>query len=415
MISSHRLTVLLTSLFFCVLPAIAGDGNDSGEKSTDQSHFKIQATNASTTEGTWVKQEDHLVLAQGKGSLTFKVNVPVAGRYQISIDGGTMNGKGHVWLEDYIYNTDGRTYNITGKITIPGSQIKHGSPLNAGTHDIRLHAEGVNIDIHSIQFRRMVRHQEGGKVMTQNTAGENWEVVWSDEFNGKGLVDTANWTYDIGNWGWGNNELQYYTAYRTKNARQEDGNLIIEAHRNDMGQQWTSARLTSRGKVSFTYGKIEFRAKVPAPKGCWAAGWTLGAEYVDEVSWPYCGEIDILESVGFETNDATGDGIAHASAHTRGYYFKQGNHLTSQRPVTDISESFHTYSVEWDAKEIRAYVDGVHYYTYDKHDSEEAWPFDDPQVIILNLTMGGGWGGEIAEGLESAQYIIDYVRVYERR
>ena len=246
--------------------------------------------------------------------------------------------------------------------------------------------------------------------------GENWEIVWADEFDGEGIVDTTKWTYDLGNWGWGNGELQYYTAFRPENARQEDGNLIIEAHKNDMDNPWTSARLTTRGKTTFLYGKIEFRAKVPAEKGNWSAGWMLGDDYVDELSWPYCGEIDILESVGYQMDNETGNGTAHSSAHCGAYYFKLGNQATGTTPVSNMNNEFHTYSVVWTPDSMTAYVDDKAYFTYGDTSSELTWPFDKPQNIILNLTMGGGWGGleGMDESVEKQQMVIDYVRVYQK-
>ncbi|MDX1409794.1 MAG: glycoside hydrolase family 16 protein, partial [Saprospiraceae bacterium] len=190
-----------------------------------------------------------------------------------------------------------------------------------------------------------------------------------------------------------------------------------EAHKDDDGHAWTSARLTTRGKVTFRYGKIELRARVPAGRGNWAAGWTLGDAYVDELSWPYCGEIDILESVGFEVDNANGDGKAHASVHCRAFYFKEDSHHTSTLPVKDMHNSFHTYAVEWTPGGITAFVDDQPYFAYDDTTDERTWPFDEPQNIILNLAMGGGWGG--AQGMDpqmtSQQYILDYVRVYARK
>ena len=268
----------------------------------------------------------------------------------------------------------------------------------------------------NIVFTLLKDHQITPKTLKQNTDGENWEVVWSDEFNGL-EIDTTLWTYDIGNWGWGNGELQYYTEERKENARVEDGNLIIEARKNDNGHEWTSARLTTRGKTSFIYGRIEFRAKVPSGKGNWAAGWTLGDEYIDELSWPYCGEIDILESVGYEMNDTTGNGIAHASAHSGAYYFKLGNQPTGVIDVENMNNSYHIYAVEWLPDAIYSYVDGILYATYNDTSTDLSWPFSKPQNIILNLAMGGGWGGYygIDPNLTSQKMIIDYVRVYELR
>jgi beta-glucanase (GH16 family) len=356
------------------------------------------------------------------GWIALDVKIPVAGRYQSQIQLSSGSEKSlNCWIEDYYDNKDERTYNITGNISIPGPSStfavhsKDGSPLNAGLHKMKLHFDNqVNIDW--VMFKLMKARVETPVTMTQNTNGTEWKVVWSDEFDGSAL-NTTKWTYDIGNWGWGNNELQYYTEGRAKNARIENGNLIIEARKDGMGGKWTSTRLTTRGKVSFLYGKIEFRAKVPPNRGNWAAGWTLGDEYVDELSWPYCGEIDIMESVGYEMEDETGNGVAHASAHCRAYYFKLGNQPTAIVPVKNMNNQFHTYAVEWTPDGIEAFVDDQHYFTYDDTRTEQSWPFDKPQNIILNLAMGGGWGGAqgMDERISSQKMTIDYVRVYERQ
>ena len=346
----------------------------------------------------------------------FTVTIAEPGRYKTEV---IAKGEGAVWVEDYIGNPDGRTYNITGAIPVNSTDYasvsRDGSPLNAGEHKMKVHSEGENVKIDTVIFHKMIDHQVTPQSMTQGYEGDKWELVWSDEFEGEGAPDLMKWTYDVGNWGWGNNEPQYYTNDRRENARLEDGNLIIEARKNDMNQAWTSARLTTRGKTSFLYGKYEFRAKVPSADGTWAAGWFLGDKYVDELSWPYCGEIDVLECVGKEIDDETGDGINHGSCHTRTYYFKEGTHITAVTDVEDMVNTYHTYSIEWTPNEIKAFVDDEHYYTYDKTKDELEWPFNDPQNIILNLAMGGGMGGEIDPSIESQQFVIDYVRVYEKR
>jgi beta-glucanase (GH16 family) len=164
------------------------------------------------------------------------------------------------------------------------------------------------------------------------------------------------------------------------------------------------------------YGKIEIHAKLPAEKGNWAAGWTLGDSYVDELSWPYCGEIDILESVGYEMDNETGNGIAHASAHCGAYYFKLGNQPTGTIPVENMDDTFHTYSVEWTPEKIEAFVDGVSYFIYEDTSTELSWPFSDPQNLILNLAMGGGWGGLMGmdPSVDLQRMEVDYVRVYQK-
>ena len=334
-----------------------------------------------------------------------------------------MNAEpGTLWVEDYYGNPDDRTYNITGDIFVrntgnlntPQVFSRDGSPMSKGVHPIRLHFKGAGLYVQSIRFTLLRTHQETPLTLTQNTSGKNLKLVWSDEFNGSGLPDTSKWTYDLGDWGWGNNELQYYTVGRQENARQENGNLIIEARKGDLGHDWTSARLTTRGKVSFVHGRIEFRAQVPPNKGNWAAGWTLGDAYRDEKSWPYCGEIDIMESVGYEMDDATGDGKAHASVHCGAYYFKLGNQPTAILDVKNMDKAFHTYAIDWTAESIKAYVDDQLYFTYADNSTELTWPFSQPQNLILNLAMGGGWGGQqgLDEAMTSQKMVIDYVRVY---
>ena len=353
------------------------------------------------------------------GWLAFDVKFNVPGRYRTEVQASAKDDAALVWIEDYFDNKDGRTYNVTGDISIiHGNKFSEysvdGSPFNSTHHKMKIHLKEGEIKLDRLVFRLIKRHQETPITFIQNTEGNEWTLTWSDEFEGY-KVDTSKWTFDIGNWGWGNNELQYYAENRAENARIENGQLIIEARKNDMGQKWTSARLTTRGKISFLYGKIELRAKVPREKGNWAAGWTLGDDYMDELSWPYCGEIDILESVGYEVNDETGDGIAHATVHTPAYYFKINNQISSTREVKNIAGDFHTYAVEWTPSEIRGFVNDEHYYTYDKNANEKEWPFNKPQNIILNLAMGGGWGG--AQGMDSSvnsqKFIIDYVRVFE--
>jgi beta-glucanase (GH16 family) len=359
--------------------------------------------------------------AADSGWIALDVTIPVAGRYLSEIYVSSPSREGvNCWIEDYYDNKDGRTYNITGNMPVSGDSeafapvSRDGSPLNKGTHKMKVHFDGeINID--KVKFTLMREHEITPTTLTQNMDGTEWKIAWSDEFDGT-EVDTSKWTYDVGNWGWGNNELQYYTVARTENARIEDGNLIIEARKGDMGEKWTSARLTTRGKVSFLYGKIEIKAKVPVERGNWAAGWTLGDEYVDELSWPYCGEIDIMESVGFEIDDETGDGEAHASIHCGAYYFKLGNQPTATTPVKNMKEEYHLYTVEWTPEGITAFVDDKEYFTYTDTSTELAWPYDKAQNLILNLAMGGGWGGAkgMDETVTTQKMIIDYVRVYER-
>ncbi len=407
-----------------------GDRPTQQDKSGEHEIIKIELENrtgaSQEVEVITLESGDQVVMVPGDGWATMDVPVKVPGRYKIEVRllSGPVAGVS-CWVEDYHNNKDDRQYNITGSMEVPVSDQKSqlvtvsrdGSPLNQGLHKMKLHVDGGMAGIDAISFTLLKKHRETPQVLTQHTKGEQWKVVWSDEFEESGSPDTSKWTYDIGNWGWGNNELQYYTEGRSENARIENGNLVIESHKNDLQEKWTSARLTTRGKTSFIYGKIEIRAKVPVEKGNWTAGWTLGDAYVDELSWPYCGEIDIMECVGYEIDDSTGNGLHHASVHCGAYYFKLNNQPTAITEVKNMGEEFHLYAIEWTPDYIKAYVDDLHYFTYEDTSDSLTWPYNEPQNLILNLAMGGGWGGArgMDESVTSQKIVIDYIRVYERR
>jgi beta-glucanase (GH16 family) len=359
------------------------------------------------------------IQTKSDGWVALDVNILKAGKYNIQIHLSSLsNSVIKCWIEDYYDNNNDRTYNITGNILTDNLSTEYstisklGTPLNSGLHKMKLHFDKeVNVDW--IKFTLIEESLSSPITMRQNIDGSDWKLVWSDEFTNN-FIDTTKWTYDVGNWGWGNNEIQYYTKHRPKNARVVDGNLIIEAHKNDLGEEWTSARLTTRGKVSFLYGKIECRAKVPSGKGSHASAWTLGNEYVDESSLPYCGEIAILESVGYEIDDDTGNGITHASADGGAFYFG-GDKKNGFIEVANMSNEFHTYVVEWKPDGIKEYVDNKLYAAYDNTSTDLSWPFSKSQNIVLNLAMGGSRGGSqgIDESISSQKMIIDYIRVYE--
>ena len=416
----------LSILVSCETKEISNTSTSSQEENeSGLVEVKVEAEDFTESSSSFridsLKTGEVYVEANSEGWIALEVSINVAGRYKSQIHLSSKSKDGVIcWIEDYYDNKDDRTYNITGNISFPDTSTfltlgKDGSPLNSGLHRMKLHFD-QSVKIDWVKFTLIKEHEITKQTMTQKTDGTSWEVVWSDEFDAP-FVDSTKWMYDIGDWGWGNGELQYYTVGRSENTRVENGNLVIEARKNDMGKDWTSSRLTTRGKISFLYGKIEFRAKVPPYKGNWAAGWTLGDDYIDELSWPYCGEIDILESVGYEMDDFTGNGIAHASAHSGAYYFKLGNQPTGIVEVLNMNNEFHTYAVEWTPNEIKSFVDDRLYLTYNDTSTDLSWPFSKPQNIILNLAIGGGWGGYygIDESVNSQKLIIDYVRVYELR
>ncbi len=258
-------------------------------------------------------------------------------------------------------------------------------------------------------FLDAVSFEPGGPVMPGPAPDPaKWQLVWSDEFDKDGAPDALKWGYDIGGHGWGNKELQYYTD-RPENARVEKGRLIIEARKEDFQEShYTSARLVTRGKGDFTYGRVEVSAKLPVGQGNWPAIWLLGSS-LPSVGWPACGEIDIMEHLG------RNPGWIHASTHSKKYYFKNGNQLTSITYVPAPHEGFHVYAAEWFPDHIDFFADDNKYLTVANEKSgKDSWPFDDPEYLILNVALGG-WGGDVVDADLPARMEVDYVRIYKQK
>ena len=239
---------------------------------------------------------------------------------------------------------------------------------------------------------------------------EDWELVFVDEFNKKGLPDSALWNYDVGGEGYGNNEAQFYTKSRLENARVENGNLVIEARKESWKKNlYTSAKLFTKGKHAWTYGRIEVRAKLPKGKGTWPAIWMMSENMK---TWPDDGEIDIMEHVGFN------EGFIHASIHTKKYNHLIHTQKTDTIFVKDATEKFHVYLLDWSPEKIEVYVDDEKIFTTSNSEKTyEAWPFDQPFYLILNVAIGGNWGGKegVDEGVFPQKMLVDYVRIYQQR
>jgi beta-glucanase (GH16 family) len=231
-----------------------------------------------------------------------------------------------------------------------------------------------------------------------------WTLVWSDEFSSS-TINTANWTFDIGTGssGWGNNELEYYTS-RSQNARIENGNLIIQALKESYGgMSYTSARLKTQGLKSWTYGKVEARIKIPTGQGIWPAFWMLGNN-ISSVSWPACGEIDIMEHINTES-------VIHGTMHWD--YNGYANYGTTS-PSLDFSQ-YHVYTIEWNSSAIKWFVDGTQYLEGNIANSINGTDeFHRPFFILLNLAVGGNWpGSPNSSTVFPATMYVDYVRVYQ--
>lgn len=231
------------------------------------------------------------------------------------------------------------------------------------------------------------------------------KLVWEENFS-KPVLNEQVWNFELGNGcpdlcGWGNNERQEYTK---TNHSIRDGKLIITAKRE--GDRYTSTRITTAGKKEFTYGRLEARAKLPVGQGIWPAFWMLGAN-IKQVGWPRCGEIDILEYVGKAPHQV------FTSIHTQESHGETIN--TQKTTFPNIEEGFHLYAIEWDAKQIAFLVDDQQVYVYKPaNQNENNWPFAKPFYLILNMAIGGNFGGpEVDETLFPQQFIVDYIKVYQ--
>jgi len=236
--------------------------------------------------------------------------------------------------------------------------------------------------------------------------------VWQDEFGYSGKPDPAKWGYALGGSGWGNNELQNYTD-QLENAQVKDGHLVITARKESSGsRQFSSARLVTKGKGDFLYGKIEVKAKLPTGVGTWPAIWTLatdsnyGSRY-----WPDNGELDIMEHVGFDQNRV------HANIHTKAFNHSINTNKGDKIMVPTASTEFHVYSCEWKPDYVAFAVDGKEFFRFNNNTSYNwtQWPFDRKQFLLLNIAVGGNWGGQ--KGVDGDVFPqsmeVDYVRVYE--
>lgn len=236
-------------------------------------------------------------------------------------------------------------------------------------------------------------------------------VQWSDEFNYTGIPDTTKWSYDLGGKdGWGNNEWQYYTN-DPKNVRVENGLLIIEAHNDSIeGKPFSSSRIVSKKKGDWLYGKVEVRAKLPKGKGTWPAIWMLSTDWAYG-GWPASGEIDIMEHVGYDP------GVIHGTIHTEAYNHLKQTQKEGKITIANAQDEFHVYAIDWTDDKIDFFVDDKLYHSVarDPKDDFNGWPFDKPFHLLMNLAIGGNWGGKNGVDMDiwPQRMEIDYVRVYQ--
>lgn len=239
---------------------------------------------------------------------------------------------------------------------------------------------------------------------------EGFNLVWSDEFNIDGKPDNSKWDFDIGGNGWGNNELQYYTS-DSVNVRVKDGKLEIEAHYYpNLAIKYTSARIVTKNKGDWKYGRVEVKAKLPSGLGTWPAIWMLPTDW-EYSGWPSSGEIDIMEHVGYEPN------VIHGTVHTEAFNHSIGSQVSNNVVIPTAISDYHIYAIEWNENRIDFYIDEKQYFFFENQNKTyREWPFDKRFHLIMNVAFGGNWGG--TQGIDNSIFPvkmdIEYVRVYEK-
>lgn len=309
---------------------------------------------------------------------------------------------------------------FSGTITIAAGEVNSEVNVNVKTDTLKEQDESffvelsnpVNATLNRESAEGIIRNDdtflavnEGGYITPNSYAG--YDLFWADEFDGS-VIDVSAWGYDLGNSGWGNNELQNYTN-QSKNSYLSDGNLIIEAIEEPDGT-YTSARMLTKDKVEFALGRVDVRAKLPYGQGIWPAIWMLGANF-SEIGWPACGEIDIMELVGHKPDEV------HGTAH----WGPQGasTSISATSKITDpdgYQDEYHVFSIIWDINKIEWFVDDVKIHTVTPQSTAgQTYPFNEPFFMIMNVAVGGNWPGYPDTSTEFPQrMIVDYVRVFQR-
>ena len=255
-----------------------------------------------------------------------------------------------------------------------------------------------------------------GEIVKSVTAApitdKNWQYEttpsWQDDFNTGTAPDPSKWNFEVGGGGWGNNELQYYTP--GANVSVAGGNLIITAKKESIsGREYSSTRMITKGKGDWLYGRMEVKAKLPKGRGTWPAIWMFPTD-LTYGNWPASGEIDIMEHVGYDQNNI------HFTVHNSAYNFMRGNQKTATKIIPTASDDFHVYSVDWSPYSVKGFIDGVQYFEYvNSNNGYAAWPYDKKFFLILNIAIGGDWGGvqSVDNNIFPVTMMIDYVKYYK--
>lgn len=348
-----------------------------------------------------------ITLQEGNGSSSALISATVQGESTTDISYSIREGSAKFGVD--IKDESGTLALADGKIAVPNPIIGDENLELNETFQIVLEAEGKEF-VYEFTIEdddaigAILEDQDGYYTPTEYPS---MTLTWSEEFDGAAL-DADTWTYELGNGcdknlcGWGNNELQEYTS-APENIRVADGMLTIEA--TEIPGGYNSARIITQDKVELTFGRIDIRAKMPKGQGLWPAIWMLGAN-IDDVSWPMCGEIDIMELVGHTP------AVTHGTVHYdngNGYRYVGGSRSL---PSGDLSDQFHVYSIVWNKNEIVWYLDNVQFQRFSKTGSE-TYPFNDPFFFIMNIAVGGNWPGSPDGSTTFPQtMVVDYLRVF---
>ncbi|MDO6694137.1 family 16 glycosylhydrolase [Aliiglaciecola sp. 3_MG-2023] len=350
-----------------------------------------------------------IALKQGIYDITLKFAEPSDLRAADRLFNVIIEGQKQIENLDITVARDGKKLSALVR-TLTNIEVQDG--------ELNIQLTGVNNEpvLHAI----IVRSKQGDK--------QNWQLTWSDEFDYSGAPDEQKWNYDIWPARKVNDEDQTYTK-RPENVRVEDGVLIIEAHQEKFANaEYTSGRIHSKGKGDFLYGKAEIRARIPAGQGTWPAIWMLPSDAFKYATtcrsdsewqgnhecdaWPNSGEIDIMEYVGYDPHNI------HGTVHNKAYYWVNWEQRKASVDVgSEVNEQFQVYSMEWGPEHILIAYNGTPYFYYaNQGEGWQAWPFDHPYHIILNLAIGGGWGragGPIDDSIFPVKMEVDYVRIYQ--
>lgn len=376
-------------------------GNSGGAYRNDNVDIEVTSDSGGGYNLGWVAASEYL---------RYPIQVNQSGAYTVTVRSATpYSGKG---LRVKVDGAD-----VSGRLEVPNTQgwqnwtdLSFQTELSAGSHTVEVYFEDDLQNLNYLDFSWAGDGNPGGP-------GGDWDLVWSDEFE-QGYIDTGKWEHEVNGWGGGNNELQYYTA-RPENSYVANGKLIIVARQEtytgpDGTRNYTSARLRTKHKGDWLYGRMEIRARLPYGQGLWPAIWMLPTDDAYG-GWAASGEIDIMEAVNL---NAGGGNLVHGTLHYGGSWPNNTYSGQSFDPGSSVVSQFHDYAVEWEPGEIRWYVDGVHYQTqtdwWTANGSYPA-PFDQRFHMILNVAVGGNWPGSPNGSTSFPQTMeVEYVRVYQK-